>query len=433
MPNFITPPISAIPSPATGSTTGVTEMKDQGERDSQREMKGQRPVKRKWRKDEEKKECLGHQSGDTLSRSPPDILYPVQELFLTPQMEIQRLYEAYSMPQPTVPEYRKQFADALLKSHPEAFNAYLASLKLPSVTPHVYVQGPEAHKALLDHITESDHTAATLSPNTHYGWQLKGADYPSGSVPTADVGPPRPPPLIISPFRQISDPAPPLQKFSSSRYFKNGYYVPQDAEAQSKRQSLTQLNKPASIPQGISRNNSHAQLLVHPRYRTKEQREAADFRSLETSYVLRVDTWLRGILRDLTLKLNSSLSYGNFKLQLTNTPTRLAEQWKLATENNDFARQQAIIRLHEIIYSLFSNVRHEYDDDREGVSGSAGEGAVDPTLRLRVPLASWKDMDMFWTLLNGKQGESVKMFWIPVVQMHHGLPQEFMGCSTLFK
>lgn len=169
------------------------------------------------------------------------------------------------------------------------------------------------------------------------------------------------------------------------------------------------------------------------RHRNNAENDAYDFLILETWYALQIGSWLRNILKVVATKEGSPLAYGNFKIQLIHTPARLSELWTTATENNINAHQRAIVRLHEIAYSLFSQIRHDYANTFEDGEIPESEGVVDPTERHRASLHAWKEMNRFWKLLHGKHAENFARFWVPLIQIHYGLGEEQMGRIALFE
>ena len=220
--------------------------------------------------------------------------------------------------------------------------------------------------------------------------------------------------IDLDPKRTIFDPSPPFQRLSSDRYFKNTKFVTVDDDSEghrSKKQKLGQenLNTPPASP---SNSTIVVDLFPSKREHVQDKRDKRDedaFRKLETKYATRFDRWFRQVL-DRASHANPN-AYGYFSRELLKMPTYVSYYWLAATENNDVAREQCIIRLHELIYGLLARIRDEHHDDAEYFSSeeseSASDDGADPTLRFRAPLngeGAWKEMHKFWRMLNSAQG-----------------------------
>ena len=220
--------------------------------------------------------------------------------------------------------------------------------------------------------------------------------------------------IDLDPNRTIFDPSPPFQRLSSDRYFKNTKFVSVDNDSEgyrSKKQKLDQENlntPPASPPDSTIVVNLFPSNREHVQDK-RDKRDEDAFRKLETKYATRFDRWFRQVL-DCASHANPN-AYGYFSRELLKMPTHVSYDWLAATESNDVAREQCIIRLHELTYGLLARIRDGYHDDVECSSSkeseSASDDGVDPTLRFRAPLngeGAWKEMHKFWRMLNSAQG-----------------------------
>lgn len=237
---------------------------------------------------------------------------------------------------------------------------------------------------------------------------------------------PNAPGTALSPF--YHDPKPPMWRHAPAKYF-----IPPPGEV-----NPDPFRPRSPSPEVLDLTN----LPLKQRFPQDFKKFWHKFEMIEVQYVGQVKMWIRDIIEGS--KLNDNQKY-YWLGHLWSLSVQKQELWEKEVQKNHRFREEALKRLHEIIYTVLQEIR-ELDeeeklaairDDEEPMTTEESRrlheekeakkhpeltDLDDPTNALRGNVRKWRRLPEFSRMLQHQFGEDVRPFWSPIVQMHFGTP-----------